>query len=121
MAIANAPNMVFEMDDVPDYCQTFMSRGRTGYVFNSAIKDSIVFEYHDITNVNTLPDVDIVVCRDILSFLPPDGQAKVVEEISEKLKPNGILILGKNEVVGGPKFKAVGKDPVPAYSRVEKE
>jgi purine-binding chemotaxis protein CheW len=121
MAIANAPNMVFEMSDVPDYCHTFMSKGRAGYIFNAAIKNSIVFEYHDITNVNTLPDIDIVVCRDTLSFLPPGGQAKVFDTINEKLKSGGMVILGRNEVLQDGSYKAAGKEPVTAYIRDGKE
>jgi purine-binding chemotaxis protein CheW len=121
MAIANAPNMVFETTDVPDYCHTFMSKGRAGYIFNAAIKDSIVFEYHDITNVNTLPDIDIVVCRDTLSFLPPEGQTKVLDEISEKLKTGGMVILGRNEVIPGVAYEAAGKEPVTAFMKATKE
>ncbi|MDR2343944.1 MAG: chemotaxis protein CheW [Spirochaetaceae bacterium] len=120
MAIANAPNMVFELDDVPDYCQTFMSKGRTGYVFNSLIKDSIVFEYHDVSNVNTLPELDIVVCRDTLSFLAPDCQKKVFADISEKLKSKGIVILGTNETMPDSDWKSVGKDKISAFIRTEK-
>jgi purine-binding chemotaxis protein CheW len=120
MAIANAPNMVFETIDVPDYCNTFMSRGRAGYIFNAAVKDSIVFEYHDITNVNTLPDIDIVVCRDTLSFLPPDGQTKVLDEINEKLKAGGMVILGSNEVMTGAAYKAAGKESVTAFIKAAK-
>jgi purine-binding chemotaxis protein CheW len=120
MAIANAPNLVFEINDVPDYCQTFLTKGRAGYIFNSSIKDSIVFEYHDITNVNTLPDIDIVLCRDTLSFLPLDGQTKVLTDISEKLKKRGIVMLGKNEVMPGGDWNAIGKDTVSAFIRSEK-
>jgi purine-binding chemotaxis protein CheW len=120
MAIANAPNMVFEIDDVPDYCQTFMSKGRTGYVFNASVKDSIVFEYHDVTNVNTLPELDIVMCRDTISFLPPDGQKRVFADISEKIKSNGIVILGTNEAMSGSEWKSVGKNKVSAFTRPEK-
>ncbi|MDR2803624.1 MAG: chemotaxis protein CheW [Treponema sp.] len=121
MSIANAPNMVFEMADVPDYCQTFLVKGRAGYGFNASIKDSIIFEYHDVTNVNTLPELDIVVCRDVLSFLPLTGQKIVLDDISEKLKAKGIVILGKNEVMHGSDWKSIGKDTVTAFVRAEKK
>jgi purine-binding chemotaxis protein CheW len=121
MAISNAPNLLFEMNEVPDYCQSFLTKGRTGYGFNSSIKDSIVFEYHDITNVNTLPDIDIVLCRDTLSFLPPEGQATVLADISGKLKKRGIVILGKNELMPGGDWIHVGKDPVPAFALTEQK
>jgi purine-binding chemotaxis protein CheW len=121
MAVANAPNMVFEFNDVPDYCQTFLTKGRIGYGFNASIKDSIVFEYHDVTNINALPDLDIVVCRDTLSFLPPDGQAKVLADINEKIRSNGIVILGTNELMpAGHDWKITGKEPVRSFIRVEK-
>ncbi|GHV83128.1 chemotaxis protein W [Spirochaetia bacterium] len=115
MAIANAPNMVFEMKDVPDYCQTFLSKGRTGYSFNASIKDSIVFEYHDITNENTLPELDMVFVRDTLSFITLAGQEKVLADCREKLKVNGIVILGANEKISSPGWKSVGKDQISAF------
>jgi purine-binding chemotaxis protein CheW len=117
MAISQATNMVFDLEDVPEYCRGFMTKGRTGYSFNQAIKDSIVFEYHDILNDNPLPDLDIILARDIISFLPPDGQFKMISGFGEKLKSRGIIFLGKNEVLPGDGFKAVGNDPVSAFVR----
>ncbi|GMO30946.1 MAG: chemotaxis protein CheW [Termitinemataceae bacterium] len=120
MAIANAPNMVFEMHDVPDYCQTFLSKGRNGYVFNNTIKDSIVFEYHDVTIENTLPELDIIVTRDLLSFLPEKGQAKLLSDIDEKLrKSKSMLILGSSEKMVGGAWKSVGGDKISAFVRAE--
>ncbi|MDR2759828.1 MAG: chemotaxis protein CheW, partial [Spirochaetaceae bacterium] len=60
MAISQAPNMIFDLDEVPEYCRGFMVRGRNGYSFNQAIKDSLLFEYHDILNENSLPELDII-------------------------------------------------------------
>jgi purine-binding chemotaxis protein CheW len=116
MSIANAPNMTFEQADVPEYCRTFLAKARNGYSFNQQIKDSIVFEYHDITNENTLPDVDIVLCRDVLSFLPLPQQEKIIGDITEKLKTNGIVLLGKNEKFDTP-WRSVGKDAISAFMK----
>jgi purine-binding chemotaxis protein CheW len=118
MAIANAPNMIFDMKDVPDYCQTFLSKGRNGYVFNATIKDSIVFEYHDITIENTLPELDIVFSRDVISFLPEKGQDKLMGDISEKLKSKGMVLLGANEKMAG-NWKSVGNDQISAFVRAD--
>ncbi|GHU40249.1 chemotaxis protein W [Spirochaetia bacterium] len=117
MAIANAPNMVFDMKDVPDYCQTFLSKGRTGYVFGANIKDSIVFEYHDVTIENTLPELDIVFTRDSLSYLPVKGQEKVIADISEKLKNKGIVFLGQHEKMPDSIWKPIGKGQISAFVR----
>ncbi|MDR0302122.1 MAG: chemotaxis protein CheW [Treponema sp.] len=115
MAVSQAPNMTFELDEVPDYCRPFMVRGNTGYSFNQEIKDSIVFEYHDVVHDNTLPDLDIILVRDILSFLPEDDQGRLIERFSEKLKDRGIVILGRNEELSGIIWQTIADDPVSAY------
>ena len=59
----------------------------------------ILFEYHDCANQNTLPDIDIILVRDVLSFLNPQIQHVLIEEFREKLKNTGVIILGKNEAM----------------------
>jgi len=118
MAISQAPNIAFEFNDLPEYCRAFVTRGRNGYTFNQEIRDSIVFEYHDILNDNSLPDLDIILARDVLSFLQTSDQARLVQDFEEKLKPRGILILGKNEVMPGASWQFAGKDPVSAFTQV---
>jgi purine-binding chemotaxis protein CheW len=116
MAIANAPNMSFSLNEVPDYCRSFMVEGRNGYSFNQIIKDSIVFEYHDVLNSNQLPDLDIILARDILSFFSVENQTRLIDEFAEKLKHKGMVIVGRNEVLTGGGWQSVGKDPVSAFT-----
>jgi purine-binding chemotaxis protein CheW len=116
MAIANAPNMTFEQADVPEYCRTFLTKARTGYSFNQQIKDSIIFEYHDITNENTLPDINLVFCRDVLSFLTPPQQDKILGDITEKLKDKGIVILGQHEKLTTP-WRSIGNETISAFMK----
>jgi purine-binding chemotaxis protein CheW len=115
MAISQAPNMTFELDDVPEYCRVFLTKGRTGYSFNQAVKDSIVFEYHDVLHENPLPDLDIILARDILSFLKVEEQERILAGFGEKLKNRGIIILGRNEIMPGGDWRPVGNDPVSAF------
>ncbi|MDR2490972.1 MAG: chemotaxis protein CheW [Spirochaetaceae bacterium] len=115
MSIANAPNMVFELSVIPPYCQSFLVAGASGFSFGPMIKDSIVFEYHDISNENTLPDIDIVFMRDTLSFLPLKTQEKVLVDISEHLKQGGVVVLGRNEKLFGAEWRPIGKEPVSAF------
>jgi purine-binding chemotaxis protein CheW len=117
MAISQAPNMTFDLDDLPEYCRDFTAKGRNGYSFNQAIKDSIVFEYHDILNDNHLPDLDIVLARDILSFFPVEEQEKLIAGFGEKLKSRGLVILGRNEIMPAGGWRSIAKDPVSAFVR----
>ena len=115
MAISQAPNMIFDLDDVPEFCRTFMVRGANGYSFNQAIKDLIFFEYHDILNDNQLPELDIILARDILSFLPVPEQEKLIAEFVEKLKSRNIAFLGRNEELPEHEWRTVAKPPVSAF------
>jgi purine-binding chemotaxis protein CheW len=119
MAISQAPNMLFDLDDVPEYCRAYMVRGPSGYTFNQEIKDSILFEYHDILNDNSLPDLDIVLARDILSFLPVQEQTKLMVEFAERLKHHGLVILGTNEALIETEWRLLAKPPVSAFMQRE--
>lgn len=120
LSISTAPNMVFDFEDVPEYCREFMVKGRSGYAFNQTIRDSIVFEYHDVLNANPYPELDMVMARDLLSFLTPADQARVFSDFSEKLKERGVLILGKNEKpASADEWKPIGNELVSAYARAE--
>ena len=115
MAVSQAPNMNFDLEDIPDHCRAFMTKGRSGYTFSQAIKDSIVFEYHDILHNNPLPDLDIILVRDVLSFLQASDQMRIVEGFKERLKSKGIVILGRNEVLPGLDWEFIGREPVSVF------
>jgi purine-binding chemotaxis protein CheW len=115
MAISQAPNMVYDLTEVPEYCRPFMVRGTSGYSFNQSVKDSILFEYHDILHDNQLPDLDIILARDLLSFLPLPDQEKLAAQFAEKLKSRGLVILGKNEELPETEWRRAAKPPVSAY------
>jgi purine-binding chemotaxis protein CheW len=115
MAISQAPNMVFDLEEIPEYCRPYTTRGRSGYGFNQEIKDAIVFEYHDILNDNPLPDMDIILIRDVLSFLQPEDQMRILEGFKERLKSRGIVIIGKNETLSGVDWEYIGREPVSVF------
>jgi purine-binding chemotaxis protein CheW len=119
MAISQAPNMTFDLEDVPEYCRSYMTKGRTGYSYGQEIKDSIVFEYHDILHDNPLPDLDIILIRDVLSFFQVEDQTRLVSSFKEKLKSKGIVILGRNESLSGMDWEFVGKEPVSVFAHTQ--
>jgi purine-binding chemotaxis protein CheW len=116
MAISQAPNMSFELEEIPEFCRAFTTKGRSGYSFNQTIKDSIVFEYHDIMNDNPLPELDIILIRDVLSFIPVNDQTRIIDGLKEKMKSKGIVIPGRNEQLPGIDWMPIGKDPVAMFA-----
>lgn len=97
MKISAASSLVFSGALPMPLYEPFLAETKNGFQFNTQIKDSILFEYHDILNDNPYPPADIIFCRDLLSFLEPEKQEKILTEFNEKLKPDGLLFLGVHE------------------------
>ncbi|MBI9108338.1 MAG: chemotaxis protein CheW [Spirochaetales bacterium] len=117
LSISTAPNLVFSKNTVPEIYDEYITEGKNGWHFVSLIKDLILFEYHDVTNGNQLPPVDLIIARDVISFQPRDDQQKLCDMFYEKLKPGGILIAGANELVFTEGWVPVGNGLVSAYRK----
>jgi purine-binding chemotaxis protein CheW len=116
MAISQVPSLVFDEQDAPEYCQPFLVKGKTGCSFNQVIKDSIIFEYHDVLHDTPLPDLDIILARDILSYFSEQDQVRMIGGFGEKLKNHGLVILGKNEDIFGGSWTSLSNDPVSVFA-----
>lgn len=100
LAIANAPMLTMQESQITPKYKPHLVQGVGGvWTFNQAIKDMILFEYHDCTNQNAVPSMDIIMARDVISFLNPKQQTALIGDFTEKLKDNGIVILGQNEAM----------------------
>ena len=118
LSISTAPNLVFGKDEVPERFKHFLVEGKNGFQFNQGIRDSVLFEYHDLLNLSAVPDVDMIVARDILSFLKPGDQQRLIREFADRLRPGGILFLGTNERISGELWTEVtGSSGVVAFRR----
>ncbi|MFN2310627.1 MAG: CheR family methyltransferase [Spirochaetia bacterium] len=119
LSISTAPNLVFGADAVPTLYEPYLVEAKNGYSFSSEIKDAILFEYHDVTHTSTVPDIDIIVARDLMSFLHPKQQASVFNEFSQKTSTGALLIVGQNEhVPESQDWQHVGTAVVNAYRRL---
>ena len=98
LSISNAPLLSVPSDVANDWYAPYITKKANGdFTFIPEIRDSILFEYHDCANTNNLPTCDIIFARDVLSFLAESAQQTVITDFYEKLKGNGVAILGQNE------------------------
>ncbi len=120
LGVSTAPNLVFSAGVVPELFRRYVVAGRNGYSFSHEIRDLIVFEYHDVTNPSAVPEMDLIVVRDVLSFMPVDDQQAVIERIGEKAKPGAIAVLGENERMPVPEiWEPIEQAPSGVYRKVE--
>ncbi len=117
MGISTATNMFLTRESIPQYMMDggFIEEKPKGYTFTQNIKDNIFFEYHDILHRNEYPQADCIIARDVLSFLDPRHQQILLGDFSEKLKDNGILMLGENEAISVPGWYRLVEGNVVVY------
>ena len=64
------------------------------------IREMVVFAQHNIIKDPPFTQIDLVTCRNLLIYLQPVLQKKVLEMINFALRPQGLLMLGQSETVG---------------------
>ena len=118
LSVSNAPLMNLTDEASNGWYQPYTVRTVSGdYTFNKDIKDSIMFEYHDCMNTNNLPPIDIFFARDLLAFLPEGSQTTVLSQVTEKIKGNGVIIVGDNENIEIPGWTKKSAGIVSVYSK----
>ncbi len=79
----------------------FFTRIDQKYQINKSIRDMCVFAKQDLTRDPPFSNLDLVSCRNVLIYLKPEAQKRVIPLFHYSLKPTGFLVLGKSESVGG--------------------
>ena len=98
--VSNAPLLTVPAEQASSWLKPYLvATAGGGYGFNQEIKDIIMFEYHDCMNNNAMQPVDIIFARDIISLLPEEFQISFMDDFSEKLKGNGCIFVGANEIL----------------------
>ncbi len=86
------------------------------------LKDRVCFVQGNIIDLGDLPvnNMDIVYCQNVLIYFKKWRQKAVLDELVERLKPEGLLVVGMGEAVGwsNPKVTRVKDDSVQAYIKV---
>ncbi|MEO6058288.1 MAG: chemotaxis protein CheB [Gemmatimonadales bacterium] len=72
-----------------------------GYQVGKRLRDACVFARQDLTRDPPFGQLDLVICRNLLIYLEPELQRRVLHVFHYALKPGGFLALGPAESVAG--------------------
>ncbi len=87
--------------DVPhELLKYFIFRKDNTYVVDKRIREMVVFANHNLIKDPPFSKLDIVSCRNLLIYLEPVLQRKLIPLFHYILNPEGFLILGNSETVG---------------------
>lgn len=92
----------------------FVRAGR-GWRPHPELRRSVVFAPHDLLAEPPPGRMDLVSCRNLLIYLAPAAQGRVLEHLHDALLPGGFLFLGSSEGAGG---DGAGFEPVEPHWRI---
>ncbi len=78
----------------------FFSHGGTNYHIKKSIRDNLVFSIHNLIKDPPFSKIDLISCRNLLIYLKPELQKKILKMFHYALNPGGHLFLGTSEAIG---------------------
>jgi two-component system CheB/CheR fusion protein len=100
-----------EADVGPARLARFFTKEDGHYRVVRELRDTVVFTIHDILTDAPFSCMDLVCCRNLLIYLQPEAQHKVLSFFHFALRDGGVLLLGESEAVGAAgRFKAVSDE-----------
>ena len=87
--------------DVPQkFLARYFQHREDHYQVDRSIREMVVFAQHNLLKDPPFTNIELVSCRNLLIYLQPVLQRKVMELINFSLNPQGLLLLGSSETTG---------------------
>ena len=80
--------------------ERFFRPGTEGFEVQGDLRAAVTFAAHDLLSDPPFPNLDLVVCRNVLIYLEPAAQERLLERFHFALRPGGALWLGVAETIG---------------------
>ncbi|MGB2670910.1 MAG: chemotaxis protein CheB [Candidatus Acidiferrum sp.] len=104
LSVAKARNGVYPENIQGDLSQERLRRFFTkvdgGYRVSKTIRDMCIFAQHNVLNDPPFSRMDLICCRNLLIYLEPVLQSRVISLFHYGLFPGAFLVLGSSEGIG---------------------
>jgi two-component system CheB/CheR fusion protein len=113
-AIAQAGNGIYPesiaADLSPKYLSKYFIRREDSFQVNRRIREMVVFAQHNLIRDPPFTNIELISCRNLLIYLQPILQHRVLDNFNFSLNPAGLLFLGHSETIGDSNdcFEALG-------------
>ncbi|WP_437745184.1 CheR family methyltransferase [Sorangium sp. So ce1504] len=85
------------MDVSPSRLRRFFVRVQGGFQVNKSVRDLCIFSRHNAAADPPLLKLDLTSCRNLMIYLEPSLQRRLLQTFHQALKPTGFLLLGSSE------------------------
>jgi two-component system CheB/CheR fusion protein len=89
-----------QADVSPERLRRFFTKVEGGYRISKTIRDMCIFAQHNVLNDPPFSQMDLICCRNLLIYLEPVLQNKVIALFHYAARSGGYLVLGTSEGVG---------------------
>jgi len=87
-------------DVSPERLSRFFIKDERGYRVRKEVRDMVVFAEQNVIMDPPFTKLDILTCRNLLIYLTPEVQKKILPLFHYSLNPGGILFFGNAETIG---------------------
>jgi two-component system CheB/CheR fusion protein len=87
-------------DVSPERLHRFLVKEERSYQMSEKIRETVVFAPQNVIMDPPFTKLDILICRNLLIYLIPELQKKLLPLFHYSLNPGGILLLGSAETIG---------------------
>jgi two-component system CheB/CheR fusion protein len=84
-------------DVSPERLRRFFTKVEGGYRVSKTIRDMCIFAQHNVLNDPPFSRMDLICCRNLLIYLEPVLQNKIISLFHYALRSSGFLVLGSSE------------------------
>jgi two-component system CheB/CheR fusion protein len=88
----------------PDRLERWFLQTRDGWRVREVVRESCLFSMHDVLRDPPFSRLDVATCRNLLIYLGPAHQDRVLRTLHYGLRPGGYLLLGPSEDVDRPEL-----------------
>lgn len=88
-----------EADVSPERLARFFSKERQGYRVLPELRATVIFACQDLLIDPPFSRLDLISCRNVLIYLGPAAQTRVIDLFHFALREGGILLLGNSETI----------------------
>jgi two-component system, chemotaxis family, CheB/CheR fusion protein len=89
-----------QADVSPERLRRFFAKTEGGFRISKTIRDLCIFAHHNVLSDPPFSQMDLVCCRNLLIYLEPVLQTRLISMFHYATKPTGFLVLGASEGVG---------------------
>src|SRR5205085_530752 len=99
----------------PERLRRFFHKSQGGYQVRKELREALMFAPQNVVVDPPFSRMDIVSCRNLLIYMEPELQRRLLQLFHFALETDGILALGKSETIGNQAMLFV---PASAHARI---